>query len=82
MFAPAKFITYLNQKIFSPYYSNRSCTFYSEYGSAYINCNYDAIDYFPNMTLYIDDYIFILDKKNSFAKVIGDIYMSFSLSAK
>lgn len=73
VFAPAKFITYLNKNIFSPYYSNRSCTFYSEYGSAYINCNCDAIDYFPNMTLYIDNYIFILDKQNSFVKVIGDI---------
>lgn len=72
VFAPAEFITYINNKIFAPYYSNRSCTFYSEYGSSYINCNCDALDYFPNMTIYID--IFILDKENSFVTVgLGNI---------
>ena len=72
VFAPSEFISFLNKEIFAAYYRNSSCTFYDEYGSAYINCNCDAINDFPNMSLYIDDYVFVLDKNRSFIDIGRD----------
>lgn len=66
VFAPSEFMHYINRNIFKEYYINRSCTFYEDRGSHYINCKCNTIHNFPPLKLVIGEYIINLSWEHSF----------------